>query len=93
MTTDDARKKLCPFRKRHVYTYFERQGPPEIYFIDEEFLACLAGDCMAWRWITEMVLDCACDVRPNDDGINEIVPRPVISNTEGFCGLVGKCDV
>lgn len=76
MTTDDARKKLCPFRKRHV--------------IDEEFLACLAGDCMAWRWSTEMVLDCACDVRPNDDGINGLVPRPVRSDTEGFCGLVSK---
>jgi len=49
---------------------------------------CIASECMAWRWISELVLI--------DDGDRRspMITRPVLVNGEpsGYCGLAGRVE-
>ena len=51
---------------------------------------CVAYQCMAWRWHEEFVTDHLCETFLNEDSRLEYKPRPVLSTTDGYCGLAGK---
>lgn len=82
MTEEEAVYKICPI-----------QRVPEKANDCGYIPMCSGSACMMWRWEMEMVIDAACDVRTNEYGINEMVPRPKLSDSSGYCGLAGKAGV
>lgn len=82
MTEGEAMYKICPIRR-----------VPEKINDGGYIPMCSGSACMMWRWEIEMVQDAGCDVRTNEDGINEFVSRPELSQTNGYCGLAGKTGV
>lgn len=82
MTEEEAVYKICPIQR-----VLEKIN-------DSGYIPMCSGNaCMMWRWEMEMVIDAACDVCTNEDGINEMVPRPKLSDSNGYCGLAGKTGV
>ncbi len=55
-----------------------------------ELKKCNANNCMAWRWHEEFITDHQCETFLNEDGRLEYKPRPMLSKTDGYCGLAGK---
>lgn len=87
MTTEDAKEKQC-----RVFPYMAQMwgpigGTTSIEYIPSK---CSADECMHWRWHEEEVTDGLCEIRVNEEGRNEYVPRKVNSKTSGYCGLSGK---
>lgn len=80
MTQDEAKKRWCPFaHSRSVRFEDEENGGGSVMYMpankNRPTTLCVAGDCMAFRWITENT--------PDGRGIQA-------SKTEGYCGLAGK---
>ncbi len=59
---------------------------PMIFFEGD----CIGPECMAWRWHEEFITDHQCETFLNEDGRLEYKPRPILSKTDGYCGLAGK---
>ena len=75
MTEDEAKTKWCPFVRQSTtvsatYNRTDSGGAPKSCL-------CIAGDCMAWRWLA--------DYTPNAKG-----QMRKIQTAYGYCGLAGK---
>lgn len=84
MTVEEARKKMCPWI---FMSYFM---PGNIRGETPCNSCCQGSECMAWRWHEEFITDHQCETFLNEDGRLEYKPRPMLSKTDGYCGLAGK---
>lgn len=99
-TEEEARKSWCPFA-RQVFQF--REGDRDAMLVANRAEAdyplgdCIASDCMAWRWDTELNDQLLADARI-EFGESED-PRPLkdtpiypdfFKSRHGYCGLAGK---
>lgn len=71
LTEQEARTKWCPHARQDDNVGIFRNA-----LHDDNGFACIASECMAWRWVSETF-----------HGLG--TPQP-IERAEGFCGLAGR---
>ncbi len=79
MTIEEARTKEC----RQIPAFM--QSTSDSNLIDSgsvQFIPskCSANECMHWRWHEKFITDHQLEHKP----------RPMLSKTDGYCGLAGK---
>lgn len=87
MTEDEARTKWCPMGR------FSGGGQGQSAVNrdnkDRPITACIASDCMMWRWTQRMANEA--EYEQQFSSPMHVTPvKPEYENTEhGFCGLTG----
>lgn len=95
MTEDEAKTKWCPYASFKFSAMSDSAGAnreggpshkPENYSFLEKGTRCLASACMAWRWRVAYP-----ERPPHLNGLypGPPAPPPIVSDTEGRCGLAG----
>ena len=104
MTEEEAKTKWCPFARVMISAdsdgggAFAVKGPIALgsanRFKANERAACIASECMAWRWRTvpnpawkpDASMMMAQYLAPNP---YSQTPAGIASSTDGYCGLAG----
>lgn len=88
MTEEEAKTKWCPFARVAYLPISTAQFPPSFnrtLSLDGGVdlgsgTKCIGSQCMAWRWI----------LVSTESSLTHQLPLLKHSDTQGYCGLVGK---
>ena len=79
MTIEEARTKECMQIPAFMQSTSDSNliDSGSVQFIPSK---CSANECMHWRWHEKFITDHQLEHKP----------RPMLSKTDGYCGLAGK---
>jgi len=87
ITENEAKKKVCPYRAGYQENSVEKNHRTEGQYYQIPSVACIASECMAWRWNKSWVSSIE---NPAENTLTLKLKRSSDEPVLGYCGLAGK---
>lgn len=84
LTEEDAKTKWCPHVRASAFIRGAAVNRQSGFPGDE--MNCIASRCSQWRWMQKPNPN----FHPMMDAVTTKIPKHLVDETRGYCGLAGK---